>query len=88
MSETLKVNIKVRRFDHNDNPDFEICQLQLNPKLDYNGLKQQVYSYFHLNEEDDKVIKLDPQPIYKTHTWMLYVIKLKTLKAEWLKWNY
>lgn len=36
----------------------EIMQVELNPNLDYNGLKKEVSSIFGLSENDDKVLKL------------------------------
>ncbi|KAK5650263.1 hypothetical protein RI129_001292 [Pyrocoelia pectoralis] len=58
MSDILTINIKIRRFDLNENPEFEVNQMDINPQLDYDGLKQHLYSYFGLNEDDDKVIKI------------------------------
>ncbi|KAF5277437.1 hypothetical protein FQA39_LY06250 [Lamprigera yunnana] len=58
MSEIIKINIKVRRFDLSEKPNAESMQLEVNPQLDYTGLKQYLHDYFEISEEDDKVIKL------------------------------
>jgi len=58
MSNAVTVHLKIRRFDLIDKPTLENKQFEINPKTDYNVLKQEVRNLLGLSESDDKVIKL------------------------------
>ncbi|XP_031332791.1 uncharacterized protein LOC116163755 isoform X2 [Photinus pyralis] len=60
MTDTFKFRIFIH-YAHLDKPEFEVKQIDINPNLDYNSLRQFLYSYFGLKEEDDKVIKIRNQ---------------------------
>ncbi|KAF2884897.1 hypothetical protein ILUMI_21268 [Ignelater luminosus] len=58
MNNKVTVYVKIRRFDLKDKPEFESKHLEINPKLDYNSLKNEVRCLFGVAEDDEKVIKL------------------------------